>query len=132
MARTFFQVLLSTIFYKKSGTFNETSLTLSSLACTGFCFLINLNLRKFLASLLASFALSIHKNLGASRLIAVTTPFHVWSFSKCFVCVFCSFTPFLSVLICTSQEELSLIASNDEIYDFYNWVIFKKKIHGGK
>ena len=32
IAGSFFQVLLSTIFYKRSGTFNETFLTLSSVA----------------------------------------------------------------------------------------------------
>ena len=54
------QVLLSTIFYKSSGTFNETFLTLSLLAHifskknpAGFCFLINLKFKKMLTALLA-------------------------------------------------------------------------------
>ena len=101
--RNFFQVLLSTIFYKTSGTFDETFFILSSLACNffykktaGFCSLINLKLKKVLTSLLASFALSKNKNSETSRLIVGPPPFPVLSFSKCLVCVFCSFTPFLS------------------------------------
>ena len=31
-----------------------------------------------------------------------------------------------------SQEEFSFIASNEQIYDFYKWVIFEKKRHRGK
>ena len=31
-----------------------------------------------------------------------------------------------------SQEELSFITSNQQIYDFYKWVIFEKKRHCGK
>ena len=31
-----------------------------------------------------------------------------------------------------SQEELSFIASNQQIYAFYKWVIFEKKRHCGK
>ena len=37
-------------------------------------------------------------------------------------------TIFISV-ICVSQEELSLIASNEQMYDFCKWLIFKKKRH---
>ena len=47
------------------------------------------------------------------------------------MCVFCLFTPFLSVFG-VSQEEASLIASNLQIYDFYKRIIFEKKRHCGK
>ena len=35
-------------------------------------------------------------------------------------------------IICVSQEEPSLIAPNQQIYDFYKWVSFEKKRHCGK
>ena len=45
--------------------------------------------------------------------------------------VFWLFTPFLSVLP-VSQEEPSLTASNQQIYDFSKQIIFEKKRHCGK
>ena len=97
----------------------------------GFYFLINLKFRKVLTSLLAFFALSKNKNSEASRLIVETSPppptppFPVLYFSKCLVCVLFIYTISISI-ICVSQEELSLslIASNAQIYDFYNWAFF--------
>ena len=51
--------------------------------------------------------------------------FPMLSFSKCLVCVCVLFIYTISIsIICASQEELSLIASNEQIYDFHNWVIF--------
>ena len=53
-----------------------------------------------------------------------------WVFGVC-VCVcfvYCLFTPFLSVLFVFH----SLIASNQQIYDFYKRIIFEKKRHCGK
>ena len=47
------------------------------------------------------------------------------------VCILFICTISISIF-CVSQEELSLIASNQQIYDFYKWVIFEKKIHWGK
>ena len=46
-------------------------------------------------------------------------PFPVLYFSKCLVCVLFIYIISISI-ICVSQEELSLIASNEQIYDFYN------------
>ena len=96
-----FHVLLSTIFYKRSGTFNETF-------SAGFCFLINLKFKKVSASLLASLALSKNKNSKASRLI-LRLPLPMLSFSKCWVCLLCLFTPFLSVLIVFRWKNLVLL-----------------------
>ena len=45
------------------------------------------------------------------------------------VCV-CVYALSISIA-CTSQEELTLIKSNEQLYDFYKWV-FKKKRHCGK
>ena len=45
----------------------------------------------------------------------VNRRFQVFSFSECLVCVL-----FISIsIICVSQEEPNLIASNQEIYGFY-------------
>ena len=136
IARTFFQVLLSTIFYRKSGTFNKTFLTQSSLTCnifskrSWFLFSDKSQVQKS-GNLITCFFCNVkNKNSEAARLIVGTSPppFPVLSFSKCLVCVFFVCIIFISV-ICVSQEELSLIASNVEIYNFYKWVIFKKKRH---
>ena len=71
-----FQVLLSTIFYKTFGTFNETFLTLSSITCNifskraAFCVVINLIFKKVVTSSRASFARSKNKqNSKPARLI---------------------------------------------------------------
>ena len=48
-----------------------------------------------------------------------------------FVSVFCLFRHFFSIA-CFTIEELSLIASNQQIYKFYRWVVFETKIHCGK
>ena len=49
------------------------------------------------------------------------------------VCVFFLFIYTISIsIICLSLEELSLIASNQQIYDFYKWAIFEEKRHSGK
>ena len=98
---TFFQALLSTVFYKKSDIFNETFLILSSLACNifskkkkkknpaGFCSLINLKLKKLFTPLLNSFALSKNKNSESCRLIIGSSlPFQCYlSLSLSSVCL---------------------------------------------
>ena len=49
------------------------------------------------------------------------------------VCVLLLFIYAISVcIICVSQEVPSLAASNQQIYDFYKWIIFEKKRHCGK
>ena len=74
-----------------------------------FCSLLNLKFRKVLMSLLASFALSKNKNSEALRPIVGPPRFPVLSFSKCLVCVFCSFSPFLSVLFMFHRKNLVLL-----------------------
>ena len=65
-----------------------------------------------------------------SYLVTLSSVIFLWVFG---VFVLCLFAPFLSVFICVSQEEPSLIAaSNQQIYDFYKWIIFEKKRHCGK
>ena len=57
------------------------------------------------------------------------------SFSKCFgvsACVYFVYLHHFYQYFCVSHEELSLIASNQQICDFYKWIIFEKKIHWGK
>ena len=57
----------------------------------------------------------------------------IWCVCVC-VCV-CECVVFICTscisIICVSQEEPSLIASNQQICDFYKWIIFKKKKHCG-
>ena len=43
----------------------------------------------------------------------------------CVVFVLCSFIAF--GILCVSQEELCLVGSNQEMYDFCKWVIFVKE-----
>ena len=47
------------------------------------------------------------------------------------VCVLFIYTISISI-ISVSQEEPSLIASNQQIHDFYKQIIFEKKKHCGK
>ena len=47
------------------------------------------------------------------------------------MCVLLIYTISISI-ICVSQEEPSLIASNQQIYDFEKWIIYEKKRHGEK
>ena len=42
------------------------------------------------------------------------------------VCVVFIYTISISI-ICVSQEEHSLIVPNQQIYDFYKWIIFEEK-----
>ena len=47
---------------------------------------------------------------------------NVWCVCVCMcvcVCVLFIYTISISIIICVSLEELSLIASNQQIYDFY-------------
>ena len=43
-------------------------------------------------------------------------------------CALFTYTISISI-ICVSQEEPSLIMSNQQIYDFYKWIIFEMKRH---
>ena len=54
---------------------------------------------------------SFFKKGGAISYFNISLLFPVLSFCECLVCILCLFTPFLS-------EELSLILSNEQIYDF--------------
>ena len=68
------------------------------------------------------------KKRGVSLIFILTNPFQCYrSLSVCCVCGFCSFTPFLSVLL-VSKDEPSLTASNQQMYDFYKWIFEKKDI----
>ena len=123
----FFQVLLSTIFYKMSGTFNETFLTLSSLACitfsksSWFLFIHKPQVEKSVDVISCLFYTAKKKKTSeVSRLIVgYPTPFPALSFSKGLVCALFIYTIFIRI-IWVSQEELSLIGSNEQIYHFYN------------
>ena len=55
------------------------------------------------------------------------------SLSVCYLCMWMLFIYTISIsIICVSQEEHSLIASNLQIYDLYKCIIFEKKRHCGK
>ena len=83
-------------------------------------------------SLLVSFELSKNNKIFRSSQTHSWTPyFPMLSFPQRLVCPSCLFTPFLSVFF-VSQEERSLIASNQKILSFYNCVMFEKKIYCGK
>ena len=134
----FFQVLLSTIFRRGSAIFNKTFLASISLTCNifpkdGFFAAINFNFKKVVDSLLLLHYQKANKNSETSRLMVGTSyPFPLWSFSKCLVivcvsvCVLFIYTISITI-ICVLQKELGLAASNQQIYDFYKWVIFEKK-----
>ena len=134
----FFQVLLSTIFRRESAIFNKTFLASISLTCNifpkdGFFAAINFNFKKVVDSLLLLHYQKANKNSETSRLMVVTSyPFPLLSFSKCLVivcvsvCVLFFYTISITI-ICVLQKALGLAASNQQIYDFYNWVIFEKK-----
>ena len=72
---------------------------------------------------------------GVTLIFILTNPFQcylslsVWFVCVC-VCVCVLFIYTISISVnCVSLEELSLIASNQQIYDFYKLAIFEKKIH---
>ena len=58
----------------------------------------------------------------------------LWVLGVCVcVCVCVLFIYIIPIsIICVWQEKPSLIASNQQICDFYKWVIFEKKNHCGK
>ena len=61
-----------------------------------------------------------------SLIFILTNPFSViclWVFG---VCVLFIYTISISI-ICVSKDELSLAASNQQIYDFYKWIFEKKR-----
>ena len=134
----FFQVLLSTIFYRESAIFNKTFLASISLTCNifpkdGVFAAINFNFKKVVDSLLPLHYQKANKKSETSRLMVGTSyPFPLLSFSKCLVivcvsvCVLFIYTISITI-ICVLQKELGLAASNQQIYDFYKWVIFEKK-----
>ena len=116
IAGMFFQVLVSTIFYQGSGTFNETFVILSSLAYnifsknSWFPFLGKSQVQKSV-NIITCFFCTVKKQKFRSIHSWNPSPllFPVVSFSKCLVCVFCLYTPFVYT---------SLIASNEQIYNF--------------
>ena len=64
-----------------------------------------------------------------SLIIILSDPFHCFlSLGVCCVCVLFIYATSTSI-ICVWQEELSFIASNQQIYDLHKWVIFEKKKH---
>ena len=99
----------------------------------GFYFLINLKFRKVLTSLLAFLALPKNKNSEASRLIVGTSPPRPPHHSQCYIslsvwCVFCSFTPFLSVLFVFHRKSLVLLHLMNRYTASTIEHFFKKKI----
>ena len=90
-----------------------------------FLFLDNLKFKKVSTSLLASLSLSKSKNSKASRLI-VGPPFQCY-LSLSVWCVCFVYLHHFYQYYCVLLEELSLIASNEQIYTFYKWVIFLKE-----
>ena len=88
--KDFFQVLLGTILYKRSGTFNETFLTWSSLTCnifsikSWFLFSDNSHAQKSGDVITCFFCTVKNKTSEAARLIVGNPPpYSVLSFSKC-------------------------------------------------
>ena len=70
---------------------------------------------------------------GVPLIFILTNPFQfylslsVWCVCLC-VCVCVLFIYTISISIpCISWEELSLMESNQQIYDFYKWVVFEKQ-----
>ena len=106
---TFFQVMLSTIFYKVSGRFNVT-LTLSLLA---YFFSKN------------SLFLFLNKSQVQKSVDVFTCFFFPPPFFQCYLslsvwCVCVLFIYAISIsIICASQKELILTASNEQIYNFF-------------
>ena len=76
---------------------------------------------------------------GVSLIFILTNPFKyylsvsVWRVYVCMGVFVCLFIYTISISIfCVSQEEPILVASNQQIYDFYERIIFEKKRHCGK
>ena len=114
--------LLSTIFYKVSGILNET-LTLTSLAYifsknSLFLFLDKSQIQKS-ANVITCFFCTVRKQKFRSVDTTIQNPpphsFQCYlSLSVWCVCVLFIYTIFISI-ICVSQEELCLTASNEQI-----------------
>ena len=51
-------------------------------------------------------------------MFTLTNPFQAY-LSLSDLCVFCLFTTFSISIICVSQDKPNLIASNQQIYDFF-------------
>ena len=96
----FFQILLSTIFYERSGTFNEI-LSWSSLAWNIFSKIWFLFSDKSQVQKSGDVITCFFRRIQAHSLKPTHNLFPVLSFSRCLVCfwwMFCLFTPFLPVL----------------------------------
>ena len=106
IAGMFFQVLLSTIFYQGSGTFNETFLILSSLAYnifsknSWFPFLGKSQVQKCV-NIITCFFCTVKKQKFRSIHSWNPSPllFPVVSFSKCLICVFFVYIHHLFTLV---------------------------------
>ena len=119
------QVILSTIFYKVSGILNET-LTLTSLVYifsknSLFLFLDKSQIHKSV-NVITCFFCTVRKQKFRSVHTTIQNPpphsFQCYlSLSVWCVCVLFIYT--ISISIIVSQEESSLIASNEQIYNFY-------------
>ena len=106
----FFQVPLSTIFYKKSGTFIET-LNLSLLACNNFpknswfLFLDKSQVQKSVDVITCFFCIAKKQKFISTQANnwnpAPQFPFPVLSFSKCLVCFMFIYTIFF-IITCAS------------------------------
>ena len=93
-------------FYKRSVTFNETFLTLSSLACNIFtkdsCFLLlDISQVQKSVDVITCFFCTVKKQKFRS--------IHQCCLSLSVWCLFCSFTPFLSVLFVLHRKNLVLL-----------------------
>ena len=58
--------------------------------------------------------------------LTLSSVIFLWIFG---VCVFLFKYTISTSIICVSLKELTLIASNQQIYDFYKWEILEKKKH---
>ena len=109
--------MLNTIFYKGSGIFNETLLTLSPLAYNifpknWFLFLDKSQLQKivnFITCFFGTVKKQKFRNVHSWNPPFPYPLFPELSFSKCSVFVFCFFTPFLSVLLEFHRKNLLLL-----------------------
>ena len=129
----FFQVRISTIFYKKWGTLNETFLTWNTLACnilskkSWFLFSDKAQVQKS-GDFITSFFCSVKKKEKKIR----SNLTHSWNLnSPISSVVFFIYTISVSIF-CLSQEEHSLIASNEQIQNFCKSLPFERKRHKSK
>ena len=71
----------------------------------------------------------LKKEVSLLFILTLSSVIFLWVFGVC-MCVRFFYNISISI-ICVSKDKLSLIESNQQIYDFYKW-IFEKKRHRGK